>query len=77
MGDAEEHEKPSDGDEKSTYTALGIVFAGVGVVFMVTMDTAALALPFIALGIAFFAMGVSAARKKSAGEPGNDEPPSA
>ena len=60
-------------DEKPQYTALGVVFAGVGVVFFITMDSAAIGLPFVALGIAFFAMGLSATKKsKNSDAGGND-----
>ena len=77
MGDSDEQEKRDTGkDEQSSYTALGVVFAGVGVVFMITMSSAALGLPFIALGIAFFAMGVSGIKKKSTDAPEDDGPPS-
>jgi len=76
MGDSDEQEKRETGNnEQSTYTALGAVFAGVGVVFMITMESAALGLPFIALGIAFFTMGISA-KKKPTDTPKDDEPPS-
>ena len=75
MGDSDEQEKDTTGkDEQGTYPALGVVFAGVGVVFMITMDSAALGLPFIALGIAFLAMGISA-RKKPTDAPDDDGPP--
>lgn len=81
MDDADERAEPGNdksndkGDEKSSYTALAIVFAGVGLVFMITMDTPALALPFIALGIAFFAMGISAVTKKKTADDTNDDAP--
>jgi len=78
MGDDNERKKRGTGagDENSQYPALGVVFLGVGVVFMITMESAALGLPFLALGIAFFAMGVSAVKKKKSTDDTNDDAPS-
>jgi sulfite exporter TauE/SafE len=59
------------------YTALGVVFGALGVVFFITMDSWATGLPFVALGIAFFAMGVSGTRKaKEQAPPADDDSPS-
>jgi sulfite exporter TauE/SafE len=69
MSDSEKQEKSTDGNQ---YTALGIVFGSVGVTFMITMDSAAIGLPFIALGIAFFVMGIKGVKK--AGRPDGDDP---
>jgi len=69
MSDSEKHDKSTDGNQ---YTALGIVFGSVGVTFMITMDSAAIGLPFIALGIVFFAMGITGAKK--ARKPDGDDP---
>jgi hypothetical protein len=49
-------------DPKQT-AGLGVIFAAMGLVFMLTMDTPAIGLPFIALGLTFVVMGISAAKK--------------
>ena len=64
---------PDKPDETTQYSALGVVFAGVGVVFFITMDSAAIGLPFVARGIAFFAMGLSATRKSKNSDTGGDD----
>jgi hypothetical protein len=68
---------PADpGDQNAQYAPLGVVFFSVGVVFMLTMDSPAIGLPFIALGIAFFAMGIAAAKKaRDGGAPDGDPTP--
>ena len=71
-----------DDDSSSTNASLGIVFAMLGVVLMLTLDDTRVAgLPFIILGITFFVMSV---RPKKARTPpaatGSDvapEPPGA
>jgi len=62
--------KPQDPQQ---YTALGVVFGALGVVFFITMDSWATGLPFVALGIAFFSMGVSGTRKANQAKPPADE----
>ena len=62
--------KPQDPQQ---YTALGVVFGALGVVFFITMDSWAMGLPFVALGIAFFSMGVTGARKADKPEPPADD----
>jgi hypothetical protein len=66
-----ESPKPAGAGDQNQNTALGVVFFSLGVVFMLTMDSPAMGLPFISLGIAFFSMGISAARKArgDGGEP--------
>jgi len=76
MSDQREPDANTDGkaaaESASTQnTSLAVVFFCLGVVFVLTMDSPFIGLPFIALGIAFFSMGI-AARKKNAGRGTSD-----
>ena len=68
--DANTHGKTTAESASTQNTSLAVVFFCLGVVFVLTMDSPFIGLPFIALGIAFFSMGI-AGRKKT---PGSDEP---
>ncbi|RIJ52444.1 hypothetical protein DZG00_04900 [Clavibacter lycopersici] len=66
-----------DDDSSSTNASLGIVFAMLGLVLMLTLDDTRVAgLPFVVLGITFFVMSVRP-KKARAGSPstGPDAPP--
>lgn len=54
------------------YTALGVVFSSVGLVFLLTMESAAMGIPFLVLGLVFFSQGVSAAKKSRGDTPPGD-----
>jgi hypothetical protein len=62
-------EPPTEDDDDSTSTnaSLGIVFAMLGLVLVLTLDDTRVAgLPFIILGIAFFVMSVRPKKKENA-----------
>lgn len=55
--------------------ALGVTFAGVALVFSLTMENPTIGLPFLVLGIVFFFMGLSAEKPTSSHSGSNDESP--
>ncbi|MBP2456929.1 hypothetical protein ABID70_002454 [Clavibacter michiganensis] len=64
-----------DDDSSSTNASLGIVFAMLGVVLMLTLDDTRVAgLPFVILGVAFFVMGVRPKKAKRDGPAADDAP---
>jgi hypothetical protein len=48
--------------KNSELSGVGVVFALVGVAFLLTMDSPALGLPFVVLGIVFFGMRLRAGK---------------
>ncbi|MDN3497511.1 hypothetical protein QL996_16340 [Planococcus sp. APC 4015] len=57
-------------DERRTYASLGAVFLPLGIVFWLTMDNWAVALPFLVLGLTFLAVGMKPGRKPKPGADG-------
>ena len=63
-------------DSDTTYYTLAITFGAIAVVFAITMDNPALALPFGVLALTFLVIGFQQKNGRGeAGEPGPDDEP--
>ena len=65
MSDSHENGSAAEsaGRKRREFSAVGVVFAIVGVVFLLTMDNFAIGIPFIVLGAVFFGMGFTRTQK--------------
>ncbi|OUE24193.1 hypothetical protein [Clavibacter michiganensis] len=65
-----------DADSSSTNASLGIVFAMLGLVLMLTLDDTRVAgLPFVILGVTFLVMSVRPKKRERDVAAAHDDPP--